>query len=80
MARIAGVPEETAPADVRAVYASTRQKYGAVPIPVTIAAQHPDVFRAYTSFEVAFARATRVDGRLTILAAVKAAALIGCPF
>jgi hypothetical protein len=80
MARISGVPEETAPADVRVVYESTRRKYGAVPIPVTIAAHHPDVFRAYTSFEGAFARASRVDGRLTILAGVKAAALIGCPF
>jgi hypothetical protein len=80
MARISGLPDEAAPADVRAVYESTRQKYGVVPTPVTISAHHPDVFRAYTSFEVAFARASRVDGRLTILAAVKAAALIGCPF
>jgi alkylhydroperoxidase family enzyme len=80
MARIPGVPEESAPADVRAVYESARRKYGAVPTPVTLAAHHPEIFRAYMGFEGAFARAARVDARLTAMAAVKAAALVGCPF
>ena len=43
MARISGVPEETAPADVRTVYESTRRKYGVVPRPVTVAAHHPEI-------------------------------------
>jgi len=38
MARILRVPEETARADVRPVYESTRRRYGAVPMPVTVAA------------------------------------------
>lgn len=80
MSRIPGVPEETAPADVRAVYESARRKYGMVPLPLRVAAHHPEIFTAYTSFEGAFARAARVDGRLKALAVVKAAALVGCPF
>ena len=38
MVRILRVPEETARADVRPVYESTRRRYGAVPMPVTVAA------------------------------------------
>lgn len=80
MSRIHGVPEQTAPPDVKAVYSRTRETFGMVPLPITVTARHADVFRAYVSFEAAFARAGRVDARLKALAAVKAAALVGCPF
>ena len=58
MARIAGVPEEAASPDVRATYERTRAAYGKVP-PVAVSGHHPEVFRAYTSFEGAFGRAGR---------------------
>jgi len=38
------------------------------------------VFAAYMGFERAFARASKMDARLTTLAAVKVASLVGCPF
>ena len=80
MARLPGVTEDAAPEEVRAVYRAVKEKYGKLVSPVTVAAHHPEVFRAYTGFEAALARAGRVEPRLKTLALLKAAALIGCPF
>ena len=80
MSRIAPVPEESAPADVRAAYERTRAAYGMVPTPLAVTAHHPDIVRAYTSFEATFARAGRVDDTVKAFALVKTAALVGCPF
>jgi AhpD family alkylhydroperoxidase len=48
--------------------------------PVTIAANNPEIFKAYTSYERAFMMASRVDLRLKELAILKVATLLGCPF
>jgi alkylhydroperoxidase family enzyme len=80
MSRIAPIPPQLAPPDVRAVYEGAIRKFGRLPTPIAVAAHHPEVFTAYTGFERAFGRASRVDARLTTLAAVKVASLVGCPF
>ena len=80
MARLPAVTADVAPEEVRAVYEAVRQKYGKLVLPIAVAAHHPEVFRAYTSFESALSRAGRVEPRLKTLALLKAAALIGCPF
>src|SRR5262245_41101197 len=80
MSRIAPVPPQLAPPDVRAVYESATRKFGRLPIPVAVTAHHPEVFAAYTGFERAFRRASRVDPRLTTLVVVKVASLVGCLF
>ena len=80
MARLPAVTEDAAPEEVRAVYRAVKDKYGKLVSPVTVAAHHPEVFRAYTGFEAVLARAGRVEPRLKTLALLKAAALIGCPF
>jgi alkylhydroperoxidase family enzyme len=80
MSRIPPVPLADAPDDVRRVYQAVAEKFGQVPTPIAVSARHPDVFRAYTACEGAFARAARVDAKLKMLALVKAAALVGCPF
>ncbi len=80
MSRIDGIPEQMALPDVKSVYDRMRGKFGLVPLPLTVTARHADLFRAYTSFEAAFARAGCVDESLKALVVVKAAALIGCPF
>jgi len=64
MSRIDGVPEKTALPDVKSVYDRMRDKFGLVPLPLTVTARHAALFRAYTSFEAAFARAGCVDESL----------------
>ena len=79
MSRIAPVPPQLAPPDVRAVYESVMKKFGRLPIPIAVTAHHPEVFAAYMGFERAFGRASKVEAKLTTLAAVKVASLVGCP-
>jgi len=79
MSRIAPVPPQLAPPDVRAVYDSAMKKFGRLPIPLAVTAHHPEVFAAYMGFERAFGRASKVEAKLTTLAAVKVASLVGCP-
>ncbi len=80
MARIAGVPPARAGLLVRFAYRFAQRMFGKVPEPLTVAAHHPWIFRAYMSYEFALGRARRVDARLKALAGLKAAALVGCPF
>ena len=80
MARIQGLAEETAPPEIRAIYERVKAKYGTSLEPVTIAANHPEIFRAYISYETAFAGASRVDLKLKELAMLKVAAIVGCQF
>jgi alkylhydroperoxidase family enzyme len=80
MSRIAPVPPQLAPPEVRAVYESATRTFGRLPLPVAVTAHHPEVFAAYTGFERAFRRASKVDARLTTLVVVQVAALVGCPF
>lgn len=80
MARIEGLSEDAAPPEIRAVYERIKTKYGTSLEPVTIAAHHPEIFKAFMSFEGAFARASRVDLKLKELAMLKIAGIVGCPF
>ena len=78
MSRIAPVPPQLAPPDVRAAYDSATKKFGRLPLPVAVTAHHPEVFAAFMGFERAFARASKVDAKLTALAIVKVASVVGC--
>jgi alkylhydroperoxidase family enzyme len=80
MTRIAPVPPQLAPPEVRAAYETATRKFGRLPIPIAVTAHHPEVFAAYMGFERALARASTVPPKLSALAAVKVATLVGCPF
>jgi len=80
MARIEAVPAQRAGLGVRLAYWFTRRQLGRVPEPLAVAAHHPWIFRATSAFEFALQRSRHVDARLKALAALKAAALVGCPF
>jgi AhpD family alkylhydroperoxidase len=80
MPRIEGVSEQSASQDVRVVYERVKSKFGKLLEPVSITAHHPEIFKAYTSYEASFGAASRVDLKLKELATLKVAALIGCPF
>lgn len=80
MARIAGLPREIVSPEIQAVYDRVQTKYGKLLEPLTVTANHPEVFKAYMSYEGSFATACRVDPRLKELATLKVAALLGCQF
>jgi AhpD family alkylhydroperoxidase len=80
MARLPGVARGDAPEDIARVYDGATARFGKLLDPLVVTAHNPDVFRAYVGFEAAFAQAHAVDERLKALAALKSAALIGCPF
>ena len=80
MARIEGVPDKQAGLLVRFVYWLSRRRFGKVATPLGVAAHHRWIFQAYGAYEFALDRARLVNARLKVLAQVKAAALIGCPF
>jgi hypothetical protein len=80
MARIEGVPPRRAGLLVRLVYRLSRRMIGKVPEPLAIAAHNGWILQGYTGYEFALGRARRVDARLKVLAELKAAALVGCPF
>jgi hypothetical protein len=80
MARIEGVPLERARGVARIVYRMARKMLGRVPEPLTIAAHHDAILKAYTGYEFFLARARRVDAKLKALAQIKAASIVGCPF
>jgi hypothetical protein len=80
MARIAGVPPERAGFLVRLAYRMAKKRVGEIPEPLTLAAHHPWILRAYGAYEFALERARRVEPKLKALAGLKAAALVGCPF
>ena len=80
MARIEGVPDGQAGPLVRFAYWFSRRRFGKVPAPLTVVAHHPWLSRGYGVFEFALERSHLVGGRLKLLAEIKAATLIGCPF
>ena len=80
MTRITPLPEEKVTPEIRAVYEHVATKYGKLVDPVTVIANHLEVFRAYTKFEGWFAEARQLDDKLKLLVTLKVASLIGCPF
>jgi hypothetical protein len=51
-----------------------------VPSSLRVMAHHPGVTLTYGSFETGLERWRRVPERLKVLASIRAATLIGCPF
>ena len=80
MARLNPVPDQSASPEIRAVYDRVKTRFGKLVEPVTIAAIHPDIFKAYIAYEASFGSASRVNAALKELAFLKVAAMVGCPF
>jgi len=80
MARIAGVPNDRAGMLTRFAYWFSNRRFGKVAEPLAVTAHHAQIFRAYGAYEFFLERARRVEPRLKVLAELKAATLIGCPF
>ena len=80
MARIEGLPSNKAGLITRFFYFMTKRRLGKMIEPITVAAHHPRLLRAYVSMELGQAAAKSLDNSLKALVGVKAAMRVGCPF
>jgi len=80
MARLDGVSPRRAGLLVRVAYALARRAVGKVPEPMTILAHHPRLLRGFAHMELAQKAAHGVPAPLKILAQIRVAMRIGCPF
>ena len=80
MQRLPGIARADAPEEIARVYDAATAHYGKLLDPLVVTAHNPEVFRAYVGFETGMAQARALEPRLKVLAELKAAALIGCPF
>jgi len=79
MSRIAPVPPQLAPPDVRAAYERAEEVRTAAPPHRRHRAPSRGVRRVH-GIRARIRPASMMDARLTTLAAVKVASLVGCPF
>lgn len=80
MARIRGVEAGEAGLFTRFLYWMTQRKVGRVVLPFKITAHQPRLLRAVGEMEMGQRALGTVDAKLKILAEIKVAVLIGCPF
>ncbi len=80
MARIEGITEGKAGLLARLAYWLARRRVGKVPEPLRVYARHTWLLNGYGAFEYALERSRLVEERLKLLAQIKAATLVGCPF
>jgi AhpD family alkylhydroperoxidase len=80
VARLKAVSEQDASPEVRSVYDRVKAKLGKLVEPVSVTAAHPEIFKAYISYESSLGSASRVSGKLKEVAYLKVAAMVGCPF
>ncbi len=57
-----------------------RTRYRRVPDLLRLLVKRPAILAAVGTYETALLVSGRVDGRLKVLASIKASSLVGCPF
>jgi hypothetical protein len=80
MARIRGVEANEAGLFTRFLYWMTRRKVGRVILPFQVTAHQPRLLFAVGGMEMGQQALRAVDAKLKVLAEIKAATLVGCPF
>ncbi len=80
MARIEGVVANKAGLIARFAYWMSKRRLGRVIEPIRINAHHPRILRAMAGMEMGQEAAKSVPVGLKMLAQVKVAMMIGCPF
>ena len=80
MARLQGVRDGEGGILARIAFWYSRRKLGRVVTPVRVYALHPRLLRGYGNMEMTLEKTRMVEARLKLLAAVKVATRVGCPF
>lgn len=80
MARIQGIPANRAGLLTRFTYWLARRRLGEVPEPLTVTAHHRWISVGAGVFELALERSRLLEERVKLLASIKTAMMVGCPF
>jgi hypothetical protein len=78
--RLKGIDPDNPPQSVRPIFDRSRERYGRVISPNLLMAHRPEILLAVSSLGRAIDGSSEVVPRLKIIASVRAAQMIGCPF
>lgn len=78
--RLKGIDPQNAPESVQPVFQGSLNFFGRVITPNLVMAHRPEILLAHAKLGQAISASTVVDGRLKMLASVRAAQMVGCPF
>jgi hypothetical protein len=78
--RIKGIDPKSAPDSVQAVFQRSLKLFGRVITPTLVMAHRPEILLGATTLGQAIGASTLVDTRLKLMASIRAAQMIGCPF
>jgi hypothetical protein len=78
--RVKGIDANNPPASVQPIFDRSRERYGRIVGPSLVMGHRPEVLLAASSLGRAIDNSNVVEPRLKILASVRAAQMIGCPF
>jgi hypothetical protein len=78
--RLKGIDANNPPASIRPIFDRSRERYGRVIGPNLVMAHRPELLLAAAALGRALDGSEIVEPRLKIIASVRAAQMIGCPF
>jgi hypothetical protein len=78
--RLKGIDPDNPPQSVKAIFDRSREHYGRVISPNLLMAYRPEILLAASGLGRAIDSSNEVEPRLKIIASVRAAQMVGCPF
>ncbi len=78
--RVKGIDPDNAPESVEPIFKRSRERYGHVISPNLVMGHRPEILAAAFGLGRAIDGSDAIEPRLKIMASVRAAQMIGCPF
>ena len=78
--RVKGIDPDNPPEAVKSIFDRSRERYGRVISPNLIMGHRPEILLAASGLGRAIDASNVIEPRFKILASVRAAQMIGCPF
>jgi len=78
--RLKVIDPNNPPQSAKAIFDRSRERYGRVISPNLLMAYRPEILMAASGLGRAIDGSNQVEARLKIIASVRAAQIIGCPF
>ena len=78
--RLKGIGPDNPPESLKPIFDRSRERYGLVISPNLVMAHRPEILLAASGLGRAIDASNVIEARCKILASVRAAQMIGCPF
>lgn len=78
--RVRGIDPDNPPEAVKPIFDRSRERYGRVISPHLVLAHRPEILLAASGLGQVIDGSIAIEPRLKIMASVRAAQMIGCPF